>query len=104
MKEKKIKMRICGQDVDVIFCDPDVWNNEDMGRSDIKKCRILISNELPKSSRDSTILHELFHYITDTNGFEEVSQKEEVISVLANSILAWMRDNKDIILDIIKDE
>ena len=102
MEEKKIKMRLCGQDVEVLFCDKDVWENNDMGRSDVTKCRIIINKELPQTSLNSTLLHEVLHYITETNGFSDESEDEKLISVIANSLLAWMRDNKDIILEILE--
>jgi Zn-dependent peptidase ImmA (M78 family) len=90
-------IRLCGQDVEVVASkDASLFNRDGMGRSLTKSGKLVIADDMPKTVKDSTLMHELLHYILGTNDVDRLikdGMEEIVVSVLANSLLAWMRDN-----------
>jgi len=95
------QVRICGHDVKIVESNPDGWNNNAMGRSCCIKGRILLHEGLPPTQKAGVLLHEIFHSIADLNGLKSICDDETTISVLANSVLALMRDNRGMIEDIL---
>lgn len=93
-------MKICGQDVELVFSDPEDWAVNAMGRSSTLTGRITLRKGLPKSVAHSTFLHELLHYIAMTNDIDDLDGKEFVISTIANSLLAWFRDNPELVMEL----
>ena len=94
MKEEDgLVLRICGQDVRVDFCDPGQWNNG-MGRASIKDAVITINSTMREDVQHGTLIHEILHFIADTNGLMACKMDEEhTIAVIACAIHACMRDN-----------
>lgn len=94
MKEEDgLVLRICGQDVRVDFCDPGHWNNG-MGRASIKDGVITINSTMRDDIQHGTLIHEILHFIADTNGLMGCKMSDEhTISVVACALHAVMRDN-----------
>ena len=94
-------LRICGQDVRVDFCVPGHWAYGAMGRSSIKDGVITINKDMRGDIRHATILHEILHFIADTNGLmQSTLDQEHTISVLACSLHAFMRDHGALVKEI----
>lgn len=94
------KIRVCGHDVKIEETNFD-GNNLAMGRSCSIKGRILLRDDLPPTQKAGVLIHEIFHMMADLNGMPEISGNETVISVLANSTLALIRDNRKLVEDIL---
>lgn len=93
VEDDGVVLRICGQDVRVDFCNPGHWNNG-MGRASIKDGVITINSTMREDIQHSTLIHEILHFIADTNGLMECKMNEEhTISVVACALHACMRDN-----------
>ena len=89
MKEEDgLVLRICGQNVRVDFCDPGQWNNG-MGRASIKDGVITINSTMREDIQHGTLIHEILHFMADTNGLMDCKMSEEhTIAVLACSLHA----------------
>lgn len=94
-------IRLCGQDVSIVVNDPGQWSESVAGRCDEKLCQILIHSAMSKSAIDVTLLHEIIHLILSFNGFQEESADEQLVSVMSSALLAFIRDNPDLIKEII---
>jgi len=95
MNQPTETMRICGHTVTVITESPKAWSTNGIGRSDTGKAMILLKDDLPDEVRQSTLLHEIIHMIADMNALPGLTDSETTVSVLANALFAWMRDNKE---------
>lgn len=62
--------------------------------------KIVLRRDMPVTAKNATLLHEILHMIADMNGLSEVANNEVSISVLATGLHAWMRDNKQLALEI----
>lgn len=93
IEDDGLVLRICGQGVRVDFCDPGQWNNG-MGRASIKDGVISINSTMREDIQHGTLIHEILHFIADTNGLMQCKMNEEhTIAVLACALHAAMRDN-----------
>lgn len=72
-----------------------------MGRMIEIKGQISLRKGMPETVYHSTLLHEVLHFIASTNQLKGTVEDESTISTLANGLLAWMRDNPNIIKKII---
>jgi hypothetical protein len=95
-------MRLCGHDITVKIEAPGSWATNGMGRANERLAEILIANDCAPSAAHSTLLHEMIHLILDINGLHDLSQNETAVSVLSSSLLAWMRDNPDLVAKLSK--
>ena len=84
--------RICGTDVLVETSDPGDWSTNGMGRSCHLHNKISLRVGMAHDLEQATLLHEIIHMILDMNSIE-LPDNEVVVSVLANSLFAFMRDN-----------
>ena len=100
MTDKPFTMRLCGHDVPVNFTDPGNCSNQGMGRSNSLRGEIELSVKLTDVTRAATFLHEMIHLILDFHGLHEISCKENVINALACGLLAWMKDNPELVKNI----
>lgn len=91
-------MRLCGMDVDICFEDRSLWAQNGMGRSCTMDGKILIRNDMPITVQHSVLIHEMVHFIADSN---DINLSEGAVNVLANSIHAALRDNPQIFGQII---
>lgn len=92
-------MRLCGCDIEVEEQDPGAWSSVGMGRSSSVHGKIVLRKDMPESVKSATLVHELLHMIADMNALE-VGKDETAISVLATGLHAWMRDNKQLVLEV----
>lgn len=93
-------LRICGQDVRVDYLDPGQWTNG-MGRASIKEGVITINSTMRDDLQHGTLLHEVLHYIADSNGLMQCKLDEEhTVSTLACALHAFLRDNRGIVKEI----
>lgn len=96
-------VRICGQMVQITEDDPGDWQEEGMGRCRLSKGRISLCPDMPEDIKMATMLHEIIHMMADMNSLSFLKD-ETGTSVLANSLLAFMKDNPDLIKRIIKEK
>ena len=96
MKFKTIK--ILSQEVEVKESNPQEWSDNGMGRSSTKDNRILINKDMPDDAKTNTLLHEVIHMIANMNSIE---LNETAVSVLANGLFSFMRENKKVVNEII---
>lgn len=101
MKPEDMVLRICGQNVRVDHIKPGQWASGAMGRSSIKDGIITINPEMRTDIQHSVLIHEVIHFIADSNGLREIIDKEHIIAVLGCHIHSFMRDNKGIIKEIL---
>jgi hypothetical protein len=57
-----------------------------MGRSDSKMAYITINADMSKSQKEATIIREWIHATLDLQGMGELSNNEQLVSVLANEL------------------
>ena len=86
-------LRICGINVNLIFSSPEDWASGGMGRSCQTTNRITIRQSMPIDVEGAVILHEVIHMIADMNNLEKIINDETTVSVLANALNAFLRDN-----------
>jgi hypothetical protein len=72
-----------------------------MGRANAGLGAIELSDKLTPATYHQTLLHEMVHLILDFHGLHNVSGQEATVNILANSLLAWMRDNPSVVKVII---
>lgn len=84
-------MRICGIDVEIEETPPSLWAMDGMGRCDGLEAKILLRDTMKPDLKQSVLLHEVLHFISDANGLD---LNEQTVSVLASSLFAFLRDNK----------
>jgi hypothetical protein len=88
------KLKICGINVNLVFSSPQDWANAGMGRSSQISNTITLREGMNKDVEGSTLLHEVIHLIADMNALSNIANDETTISVLANSLFAFLADNK----------
>ena len=95
MKENNMQnIRICGNNLKLVFDTPDNWAPAGMGRYFVD--RIVINKNLPKDIQANTLMHELVHCIADQNDLQ-INDNETEISVIANNLHAILKDNKKLV-------
>ena len=57
-----------------------------MGRSDSKMSYITINADMTKEMKESTLIHEWLHATLDLQGMGELSNNEQLVSILANEL------------------
>lgn len=57
-----------------------------MGRADSKMSYITINADMTKEMKQSTIIHEWIHATLDLQGMGELSNNEQLVSILANEL------------------
>ena len=85
--------RICGIDVGLDYSDPGDWASGGMGRSCQVTNRITLRKGMDADVEGAVLLHEVIHMILDMNGLEDITKNETAVSVLANGLNAFFRDN-----------
>jgi len=91
--KKRNFIRVCGNDIEIIYSDPQAWAHGAMGRSDVLKGEILIRHDLEADQAASTTIHEVIHLILDGIGQYQASQDEVFVSSFAAAWTAFLRDN-----------
>lgn len=97
-------MRICGMDIELVESSPSAWAKNAMGRSDSVYGTIHLREDMPLSVKQATLIHEVLHMICDANGLSVVADNECAISVISNSIYAFIRENPEVIKKMILEE
>lgn len=90
-------MRLCGMDIDICFEDRSLWAQNGMGRSSTLDGKILVRNDMPITVQHSVLIHEIVHFIADSNN---IDLSEGAVNVLAINIHAALRDNPQIFAQI----
>ena len=98
MKFKTIK--ILSQKVEVKESNPQGWSDNGMGRGSTKDNLILINESMPNDAKLNTLLHEIIHMIAAMSAIELT---ETTISVLTNVLFSFIRENKQVVNEIIKE-
>lgn len=57
-----------------------------MGRSDSKMSYITINADMTKEMKQATLIHEWIHATLDLQGMGELSNNEQLVSILANEL------------------
>lgn len=97
MLEPTLKLKLGGLLFSVVEDDPTDWAPNTMGRMHSARAQILLRADLPEDVKMETLLHEIVHAITDMYGLA-VANDEAQISVLSQSLFAFMRDNPEVVV------
>lgn len=97
-------MKILGKEYKVIFTDT---NSKDLiednslcfGRTDLNKATITIARGLAKDVKNEVLVHESLHALSEAL---DIDLTETQIIRLAEGIMAFIKDNKKFINEIIK--
>jgi hypothetical protein len=98
MLPEEFEIKLLSNRVNVKICSPDSWAVDGMGRCDIRKLQILVSNDMPKDIVDTVFIHELVHMISDLNGIEF---PEHCTDALALGFVSFLKNNPQIVANII---
>lgn len=95
-----MKIKIFVQMYEIEYRDDLDKTNDSWGQIQPFHNKILLQNNLPKTQEQDTILHESIHSISSQLklGFDEPT-----IVRLTTALLQYMKDNKDLIRDLIDD-
>jgi len=93
---KSFKMKVLEHDIDVQFESPGMWAKDGMGRCDLKKGAIGVSNEMPHDVQCSIFMHELVHLIGEINSIELTEQSTDG---LALGMVSFIKNNQQFIVD-----
>lgn len=96
-------IKILSQRIILRECEPGSWSEGGMGRSNQAKGEILVRGDMSEDIKMQTLLHETLHMIADMNSLEIVKE-ETTISVLANGLITFMKDNPKLIHRILGEE
>lgn len=89
-----IELKIYGMKVKVEYSDPSDWGVGAMGRVNCKTAKISIAKDMPEDIMACTLLHEIFHFIDDSNNLELT---ETQITSLSTGLFGCLRDNPELI-------
>lgn len=92
-----MKLTILGHEYNLEEENPGMWSGNAMGRSNVRTGEIRIAAQMPKTMRDSTLLHEILHQLSDLLDLPGVGENETVMSGLAIGILDFIRNNKAVV-------
>lgn len=76
--------------------DPGMWEPNGMGRVNTMKGLITTRKDMPTAVLYNVFIHEVIHIMFDILGTQEVDD-EKIVSVLAQAIVSFIRENKDFI-------
>lgn len=82
-KGTKVYTNICGTPFQIIDRPRNSRDDNNMGKSDVIESKIFITAEMPKATKDATLVHEWIHSVLTLNGIEH---DEVLVSVLANEL------------------
>ena len=91
--ESMTTLRICGIDVNLLLSDPQDWASGGMGRSCQVTNKITLRRGMEADVEGGVLLHEVLHMIADMNNLKSLIDDETAVSVIANSLNAFLRDN-----------
>ena len=83
-------MKILGQNFKVDFVDRSVITGSTIGNVDATTQTITIAKDLPEEVQNATLLHEVFHVLSDSMA---VGLTEEQVEALSNGLYAFLSDN-----------
>ena len=89
-----MKIKILDHEIDVEYCNPNIWAENGLGRCSAGLLKILVSNKAAKDIQDSTVLHEIIHMIFDLNSLE---YHESTVDALALGINSLIKNNPELI-------
>ena len=76
--------------------DPGMWEPNGMGRVNTMKGLITTRKDMPTAILYNVLIHEVIHVMFDILGTQEADD-EKIVSVLAQAIVSFIRENKDFI-------
>ncbi len=79
----------------------EMWNENAMGRSDLKKGAICLKAEMPEEIKMQTLIHEIIHVLAGMNDLK-IDGDEMTISTLASGLFDFFRQNPEIAQRILK--
>ena len=77
------------------------WDGSPLGQCNFQQCHILINTSAPSTVQDSSLLHELLHFIEGTNGLE---LEEKQICALEVGLYDLIVNNKELIQSFWRDD
>lgn len=94
MKEPRYHLNIQSLKVGVFFSDPGEWAEGGLGRCNVMDEKITINPTLPTDTANSTVLHEVLHYLSDIGG---LNMPEAQVAGLEPLLFAFLRNNPDFV-------
>ena len=77
---------VCGIPFEVKEIQSNGRGDGNMGRSDSKLATITLNKEMPKTVKESTLIHEWIHSVLDCVGMGEYSGDEKLVCALQNEL------------------
>ena len=77
---------------------------DDHGKSSMVRLEIYIRKDSPKSLRHETLCHEALHIIRELHAIDrdDIKEEERRVQIMGHAWYQWMRDNKKLILEMLK--
>ena len=82
-------------DIKIDFTNPQLWSENGMGRCSIKESLIEIDTKMKEDVQMQTLMHELIHYILDTNFINSETPTETLVSILGIQIYSLLANTKN---------
>jgi len=100
-KEKEYTLKLLSHEIQVVIEDPGDWAEGSMGRANLMQQKVHINSSMPKDARDSTLIHELVHLISDMNSLELT---EIHVDVISTGFFSFLRDNSELVYSLLEPE
>ena len=89
------KVNVLGEMFSVAMVDLIDDDSTIFGKIDHLKNQILIRQGMAHEKRRIVLLHEIYHAVFQKLGFDEAMQDEQLINVIASSIIQLLRENPE---------
>lgn len=95
------KVNILGEMFDVTTVDLIDDDSSLLGQINHIKNQILLRNGLSAEKRRIVLLHEIYHAVFQKLGFEKETNNEQLIDVIASSIIQLLRENPEMARELV---
>lgn len=97
-------VNILGEMFDVTIVDLIDDDSTIFGKIDRLKNQILIRQGMSHEKRRIVLLHEIYHAVFQKLGFDDQMQDEQLINVIASSIIQLLRENPEMAKELVSYE
>jgi len=86
------KIKILDLLIEVEESSPGLWIDGAMGRTHLLESKIVLNSSLKKDLKDSTLIHEVLHLVSDIQG---TGLTEERVTAVATGFYSFLMNNKE---------
>lgn len=79
------------------------WTGVGMGQSSMFNGKIMIQSTMPHDMRNSTIIHEIVHQISDILDLG-IGEREDTVSGIAVGVYSFIKNNPELIREMLNKE